>query len=438
MRAGQWIVIGLVGTALAVATGAWAFQRELATRRLESRAARAAELAREAEAAAREAAREAERRRAAAATSEGNPTTAPGDPATPPETSPGAADDGAVLAPQEVAPVAGGVAREWVEENARAIEALEAGELERAIELLDGCLAANPDHAVFRANLAEVLARAAIREHDVDPHCRVCRDRLARACALAPERADLARLLERWRGEAEVEGRFWRESSLHFDLSYDGERGDLLWGSTRLLDELERAYADLGELFAFYPVESGRPRFRVVLYERGGFARMTGLGEWAGGAYDGSAIRIPIADLSVEEARLSRVFRHELCHAFVREVGGESVPGWLNEGLAQWLEHPLESRRDEEARAARAALAGGEPIPLESMSGSLSTWKDEAMIARAYRQSLAFVGHLWREFGDRAVIAMVAAGKSGRSAADAFQASTRRPLGEVFEEWLRR
>ncbi|MBK8178214.1 MAG: hypothetical protein IPK67_04840 [Planctomycetes bacterium] len=419
MRVGKLVVVSLVSVTVAVASGSWWFQRRLMLKRVESRSHASPEMG----ATAPEAAgpRPGGERRAA-------PGGVPADAQVPAATNP---------APAEVA-AAGGVPGEWADRNAEAIRALEQGEIERALELFESCRAAYPDLEVFRRNLAEALVRAAVREHEQNSRCSLCLERLERAVELAPDRTELADLLERWRRERSVEGEFWRESSLHFELSYDGLRRDLLWGSTRLLDGLERAYTDLGELFAFYPVEGGRPKFRVVLYERAGFSLLTGLGDWSGGAFDGSAIRIPIGDLAAEEWRLERVFRHELCHAFVRAIGGDGVPGWLNEGLSQWLEPVQEARRDEEARAARQALAGQELYSLETLAGSLASWKDEAAIRRAYQQSLAFVGHLWRQFGQRAVLGMIEAGKSGKTPAQAFEAETRQSLQGVFEEWSRR
>jgi hypothetical protein len=335
----------------------------------------------------------------------------------------------------EIAAAPGGVPVEWADKNLAAITALDAGQFDEAIALFEACHEQFADMSVFARNLAEALARAALAEHERNARCTLCLVRLSRAIELAPEREDLARLLARWKSEAQVEQNFWRESSLHFELSYDGERSDLLWGSTRLLDALERAYTDLGELFAFYPVESGRAKFRVVLYERAGFSLLTGLGDWAGGAFDGSAIRIPIGDLAAEEARLERVFRHELCHAFVRELGGDSVPGWLNEGLAQWLEHQSDSQRAAAADAASAALAGTLPLPLSDLSGSLAGWKDEAVITRAYRQSLGLTGYLWRQHGQRAVLAMLLGCKQGQAPAASFEQEARLSLDDALAAW---
>lgn len=410
MRTGQWLVVGIVGTSLAMAGVGWAFKRAHDGKRR-------ARTADEAPSASAPAPRTYQR------------SLADGGPAA-------AGDGGADLPAPAAASVAAGVPREWAERNRAAIAQLEAGDWTAAIEGFEACHAALPDQPVFRSNLAEALVRSAVAGRERDARCAPCVEGLKRAVELAPERPELARLLERWTREAEAEAGFWRESSLHFELSYDGERVDLLWGSTRLLDALEAAYTDLGELFAFYPVERGRPKFRVVLYAREGFSLLTGLGDWAGGAFDGSAIRIPIADLAAEEWRLERAFRHELCHAFVREIGGTRVPGWLNEGLCQFVEHRDAARRDAAASQAQAALKGEEPIPLSQLAGSLSGWKDEAAITRAYRQSLAFTAYLWSQHGQNAVLAMIVGCAQGRSCEESFQAEARLDLASAFEAWL--
>ncbi|HVS09697.1 MAG TPA: hypothetical protein VMS76_07460 [Planctomycetota bacterium] len=304
----------------------------------------------------------------------------------------------------------------WAETNARAIEALGRGELELAVELFESCVEAQPAEPVFAHNLAEALARQALRDHEVLRPCVGCLELLERALELAPEREDLAALLERWRREAEAEKDFWRDSSLHFDLAYDGFQTDLLRGSPEILNELELAYTDLTEHFGVRPVDDGRPRISVVFYRREGFQGITGLGDWAGGAFDGT-VRVPVEDLALERERLRRVLRHELVHAFVRHAGGLGVPGWLNEGLAQWLEGDAKAG----VRAAQRQLAGRELFSLDTLQGSLITWKDEAEIGVAYAQSLALCDHVARRYGEGVLFAMVEGCKRGEAPAATFQ-----------------
>ena len=316
---------------------------------------------------------------------------------------------------------------EWAEKNRRAIAHLEAGELDEAVALFEECHAAMPDEDVFARNLAEALVRAAVRDHEELRPCEHCVEWVERAFALDPSREDLQRLADRWRTEEETERDFWRESSQHFDLAYDGSRDEILWGSHRILAELEEAYTDLGEQFGRYPVEEGRPRISVVLYRREGFDALTGLGDWAGGAFDGT-VRVPVGDFELEESRLRRILRHELVHAFVRAVGGPRVPGWLNEGLAQWLEEG----RAAAVEVASERLRGAELFSLDQLEGSLASWKDEEAIGLAYAQSLLFCDYLARNYGERVVFGMVEGCAEGTSPAELFEQRTRVALAVVL------
>lgn len=337
----------------------------------------------------------------------------------------------AVEPPLSAAPAAGADARtaRFSELNRMAIRALEGGDPERATTLFEQCVKGVPDEPVFARNLAEALARRAQARREREQPCAPCIADLERALGLAPEREDLTRLLERWRSEAELEAGFWRERSQHFELSYDGNRSEILHGSHRLIEVLERAYDDLALFFGTLPVEKGRPPIRVALYRREGFGTLTGLGDWAGGAFDGT-VRVPVEDLAREEQRLESILRHELVHAFVLELGGASVPGWLNEGLAQWLE----PERARDVELARTALAESELIALDELQGSLARWQDEERIARAYAQSLAFVDYLARQYGERIPVAMVGGCAQGKSAETTFREWTRVELSSALED----
>ncbi len=303
----------------------------------------------------------------------------------------------------------------WIRANNEATEALAAGEHERAIGLLEPCVAAHPEIPAFVHNLAEALARRA-RELQEEGRMEDALAALARAVDVDAEREDLAELLARWREQHAVERDFWSDQSQNFELSYDGDRAEILHGSQPLIDALERGYADFRELFGVDPVATGEPRVRVVLYRDEEFDRLTGLGDWAGGVFDGT-VRIPVRDLGRERSRLGRVLRHELAHYFTREVGGNAVPGWLDEGLAQWLEGGTASA----LATARAQLAGEPLFSLDRLEGSLATWSDQDEIRRAYAQSLAFVDHLARNYGDALLFELVAGCGAGRSCAQTFR-----------------
>ena len=327
--------------------------------------------------------------------------------------------------------------RQAVALNDQALVALESGDLERAIELLESCLAIDPEEAIFRRNLAETLARMAGQEYEQATAGSIRRaiEWLERAVELAPDRTALADRLTRWRTVEETEDGFWVESSEHFELAYDGSRDELLWSAGDLFEILEAAYLELGELFGRFPVEHGRPRIRVVLYRKSEFDGVTGLGHWAGGVFDGT-VRVPVEDLGREKSILSAVLRHEVVHAFVRDVGGASVPAWLDEGLAQRFESPEHAHRSARTQRARRRLEGGELFPLERLREGIARWTNADEIRRAYDQSLALVARLESEYGERLPFEMIIACRDGASVEDTF--ATRTGVGlEVALETLR-
>jgi hypothetical protein len=215
----------------------------------------------------------------------------------------------------------------------------------------------------------------------------------------------------------------WTDETEHFQVSYDGARSELLGGASVLTNALESAYQQYGELFGFYPVEAGRPKIRVVLYRRDGFHEATGMGHWAGGLYDGT-VRVPVDDLKREKSALVRVLRHELAHAFVHAGGGSGVPGWLNEGIAQRLEFDSMAHAQTTLEKTRRDLHGVELIPLSALGGALGDLKDEAKIAQAYRQAIAFVGWIERQYGDHVPYQLVVKSKTGGGVPRAFELAT--------------
>lgn len=296
--------------------------------------------------------------------------------------------------------------------NDQAIAALEEGRFDQAIEWLEEAAAARPDVPTFGANLGEAyLRRARAAEGGADTAI----DDFESALDWIddPERrAQVETLLERSRRVRDEERDFVVEPTLHFTFRYDGSREGLSAGVDRLKVLLEETYQEFGERFGRRPVEAGEGRIEVILYDAAGFDKVTGLGDWAGGVFDGR-IRVPVEDLRTELrfARVKSVLRHETAHAFTHSIGGAKVPAWLNEGVAQWLEEP--ARRASDVGVARARLATVALFPLERLNGNLVGWEDRAEVARAYDQALAFVDHLVVQYGPDLVFSMIGACREG-------------------------
>jgi hypothetical protein len=328
-----------------------------------------------------------------------------------------------------------GVDAQWARLNQQGIDALDRGDELAAVALFEQCLRALPTEPVFASNLAEALARLSVREHERggDDDRAQSMEHLARAVLLAPERTDLAQRLAQLKKLTESEHGFWVDASEHFELSYDGSRNELLMKASQITQILERIYLELGEAFGSFPVEAGRSKIRVVLYRREGFHEVTGIGHWAGGLYDGS-VRVPVEDLGRERAALDRVLRHEVTHAFVHASGGKNVPGWLNEGLAQWLETGSLTAQAGAVAEARKTLTGGELIPLQELVDSLASSKNSGRVIAAYAQALALVAYIERHFGDRVLYEMVAGCKTDTPCEITFRRRTGAELDAVLSE----
>lgn len=347
----------------------------------------------------------------------GGTTTRPGVPrVVEPDVAPAPPRQASVSAPGP------GVVDRCLLRNDEGILALEAGHLERAVEHFLACTEDCPEEPAYRKNLAEACARLALELHGserADDRGRAVA-LLEQAVQLEPGREALARMLGRWRRTAEAEESFERRLTVHFELSFDLDRAEIRSEIDDLCLLLEDAYHEFGDAFGKYPIESGRARIRVVLYTRAEFDAVTGLGDWAGGVFDGT-IRVPVANLANELPRVARVLRHELLHAFVETVGGGEVPGWMNEGLAQFLEVKSGSIRGSELERARDRLAGTTLFPLTELEGSLASWTDTDAIERAYAQALALVGAIEAQYGDRVLYEMVAGCAKGRTPAQSFR-----------------
>lgn len=131
----------------------------------------------------------------------------------------------------------------------------------------------------------------------------------------------------------------------------------------------------------------------VLLYPSDQFQTLVTEGpRWAQAVYDGR-LRIPVR-AGDEPTRRERILRHELTHAMLDElVGARKLPGWVQEGLAQYLEC------ENGCRAFTFGVSSGDFLAKERFEENFS----EATAQQAphlYRQSLFMVLQLERgEFG---------------------------------------
>ena len=190
----------------------------------------------------------------------------------------------------------------------------------------------------------------------------------------------LATMIEKAERDKAAESESREVNSGHFNLRYQGEATPQL--AAEILSTLEEHFRSIQSVLRFTPAEP----IGVVLYTQQAFRDITQAPTWAAAGNDGR-IRVPVQGLTSVSDQLSRELKHELVHSFVWQKTRGRCPGWLNEGLAQWMEG---RRSENDAAGLVAAYEQGQYIPLKNLEGSWT--RLPAAAARfAYAWSLAAV-----------------------------------------------
>ena len=215
------------------------------------------------------------------------------------------------------------------------------------------------------------------------------------ALKLAPK-ADTGQLEDRlaaWRKERQLVGRFSRSQGTHFTVLFEGPADEFL--ARRIVDHLESAYLRVGESLRAYPTQT----IIVVLYTTQQFQDVTRMPAWSGASYDGR-IHVPVRGALQQMDPLDRVLTHEFVHAVVANIGGPTVPVWLNEGLATALEPGGVDQSDDVLTAVTLRP------PLQQLHGSFSHL-DAAQARFAYAYSTYAVRRIIQLRGANAVVGVL-------------------------------
>jgi len=205
-----------------------------------------------------------------------------------------------------------------------------------------------------------------------------------------------------------ADGVFEERTSSHFRLLQDVgiDRSSGWTGSVRfereVLDTLEKGYDRLEALLGLRPERT----ITVVVYDPEVFDRtFRGLFRFpAAGFYHG---KIQVRGATQVTASLRGTLWHELVHAALHAAAPTLViPGWLNEGLAEWFEARASGRRRLRAgqyealrRAAREESLPGLATLARPGFGGL----DPRRVGLAYLYSYGLVDFLARRHGDRSL-----------------------------------
>ena len=270
---------------------------------------------------------------------------------------------------------------------------LHRNQIQAAIDRLEAALGNKPGDL----DAHEMLGQAYYLDNDL-PSARA---QWEYVLEMDPDRPNLLDRYEKAFREEVVEADFHRRSSRHFQITYPHGVPNHLRSS--ILTILERAYMDIGRRFnGVYP----EAPIHVIAYTAEQFSEATQLDEHVGAVYDGK-IRIPLTDAENQfhpDVELTRRLVHEYVHVVVREVAGERVPWWLNEGLAETLSKDLNPNQ---TRTLSQAYAEGTVHDFHALEIHQLKALEAEPLRIAYLQSHAAVSLLWHQYGNRRVLMML-------------------------------
>jgi hypothetical protein len=249
-----------------------------------------------------------------------------------------------------------------------------------------------------------------------------------RSLELSPD-PNLKKYLEKAEREVAVEADFNKQESSHFSLRFDGGRTTPEL-QAQILETLEKQYAELMQQFDYAPPGS----ISVILYTQQAFFDITQAPNWAGALNDGK-LRIPVEGVTAMNSKLERALKHELTHSFLTGISNQQCPGWLHEGMAQYME-PRDTGRAGPALA--KMFQQDKQIPIKLLEQHFSGFS-ESQAEVAYAESLVIVEYLLHEYGMKDVqniLKRIAAGAKPEEAVHAITHSNYTRLEAEISAYL--
>ncbi len=156
--------------------------------------------------------------------------------------------------------------------------------------------------------------------------------------------------------------------------------------------QLTQTHRQLTALFGTIPPF----RSSVRLMDEPSFYELTGAPAWTNAMFFRGEIIIPLSTSKpIDLENLQRSVKHEYSHAVFSALSGGMIPGWIDEGLAQWIE-------GDENPALRNSLKHylkrASPVPLALLQGGFTKLESQ-MVPAAYAQSLLAVQAMIKAYG---------------------------------------
>jgi hypothetical protein len=140
---------------------------------------------------------------------------------------------------------------------------------------------------------------------------------------------------------------------------------------------------------------------RIAFVDAEEFHQRTKMPRWTSALYVKNRIILPVdPEHPFDSLELERSLRHEYVHAIVHSLTKGKCPGWIDEGLAQWLEGGDHVQVEE---SLSEYLYHSAPLSLSQLQGGFTQFKEHE-VAPAYGQALFAVRFLIRLYGLQALV----------------------------------
>ncbi len=190
----------------------------------------------------------------------------------------------------------------------------------------------------------------------------------------------------------------------------------------------ERLESIYREQSAFFGARLAKSQV-VVLYEGRAYFALASVPDWGSGVYDGK-IRVSVPSGAQEADALSAVLAHELAHALMRQVSRDGSPGWLHEGLAQWLEGRRIPLRD-----LKRAIGARPAESIDALEGGFASALDRAHARTLYAESLSIVEYLVATRGEGTLACVVSRAGDEGSFLEALKSEAGLSPDELYSRW---
>ena len=147
-------------------------------------------------------------------------------------------------------------------------------------------------------------------------------------------------------------------------------------------------------------------------------------------------IVIDYSKMNVSPFTLGVTMKHEMCHVLLgRNIPGERLPRWLNEGFCQWVTGGVgELMIDDRQPNLNKASLSHRLIPLSLLSRNFPVDRDQLILA--YEESKNVVEYMVTEYGQRGVVSVMGYLKEGDDIDEATRKGLSISLDELEKHWI--